>query len=133
MTSLVKPVGDLFRETAASGSLVLALPVALIAGLVSFFSPCVIPMLPGYLSYATGISGADLAEGQVRMQAGKLAQAGDGDGRIGRRHTHAIAGEVLERHLAAERGLDHLAHPAQQDGDHRHLVGPRPRQRGEHG
>jgi cytochrome c-type biogenesis protein len=60
----VKPVGDWFQQTAGSGSLVLALPVALIAGLVSFFSPCVIPLLPGYLSYATGISGADLAEGR---------------------------------------------------------------------
>ena len=36
------------------------MPVALLAGLVSFFSPCVIPLLPGYLSYATGLSGADL-------------------------------------------------------------------------
>ena len=32
--------------------MVLALPVALLAGLVSFFSPCVVPLLPGYLSYA---------------------------------------------------------------------------------
>jgi cytochrome c-type biogenesis protein len=54
-----------FQQTAMSGSLVLALPVALIAGLVSFFSPCVIPLLPGYLSYATGISGADLATGDL--------------------------------------------------------------------
>lgn len=61
---MVRPVGDLFKETANSGSLILALPVALIAGLVSFFSPCVIPLLPGYLSYATGISGADLADGR---------------------------------------------------------------------
>ena len=34
--------------------------VAAAAGLVSFFSPCVVPLLPGYLSYATGLSGADL-------------------------------------------------------------------------
>ncbi len=61
---MVRPVGDWFQQTAGSGSLVLALPVALIAGLVSFFSPCVIPLLPGYLSYATGISGVDLAEGR---------------------------------------------------------------------
>ena len=53
-------MNDWFRDTALSGSLVLALPVALVAGLVSFFSPCVIPLLPGYLSYATGISGGDL-------------------------------------------------------------------------
>ncbi len=38
----------------------LAIPVALIAGLVSFFSPCVVPLLPDYISYVTGPSGADL-------------------------------------------------------------------------
>ena len=53
-------MGDWFAETALSGSLVLAIPVAIIAGLVSFFSPCVVPLLLGYLSYATGLSGADL-------------------------------------------------------------------------
>ena len=66
-------MSDWFRETAMSGSLVLALPVALLAGLVSFFSPCVIPLLPGYLSYATGLSGADLAEARRgRMLAGAV-------------------------------------------------------------
>ena len=55
-------MGDWFGDTAGSGSLLLAIPVALVAGLVSFFSPCVIPLLPGYLSYATGLSGADLAD-----------------------------------------------------------------------
>ena len=53
-------LGDWFASTALSGSMLLALPVALAAGLVSFFSPCVVPLLPGYLSYATGLSGADL-------------------------------------------------------------------------
>jgi cytochrome c-type biogenesis protein len=45
---------------AASGSLLLAIPVAMLAGLVSFLSPCVLPLVPGYLSYITGLSGADL-------------------------------------------------------------------------
>lgn len=66
-------MGDAFREAAASGSLVLAVPVALLAGLVSFFSPCVIPLLPGYLSYATGLSGADLEQARRgRMLLGSL-------------------------------------------------------------
>jgi cytochrome c-type biogenesis protein len=66
-------VGDWFSSTAASGSLALAVPVALVAGLVSFFSPCVIPLLPGYLSYATGLSGADLEDARRgRMLAGSL-------------------------------------------------------------
>jgi cytochrome c-type biogenesis protein len=45
----------------ADGSLLLAVPVALAAGLVSFLSPCVLPLVPGYLSYVTGLSGTDLA------------------------------------------------------------------------
>lgn len=66
-------LGDWFRDQALSGSLVLAVPVAMVAGLVSFFSPCVVPLLPGYLSYATGLSGADLAEGRRgRMLTGSL-------------------------------------------------------------
>jgi cytochrome c-type biogenesis protein len=44
----------------------LALPVALLAGLVSFFSPCVVPLLPGYLSYATGLGAAEVVEGSSR-------------------------------------------------------------------
>ena len=66
-------LGDWFADQALDGSLVLAVPVALVAGLVSFFSPCVVPLLPGYLSYATGLSGADLADARRgRMLAGSL-------------------------------------------------------------
>ncbi|MEV7966663.1 cytochrome c biogenesis protein CcdA [Sphaerisporangium sp. NPDC088356] len=43
--------------TVAAGSLIVALPVAIAAGLVSFLSPCVLPLVPGYLSYVTGMSG----------------------------------------------------------------------------
>ncbi|GIH90951.1 cytochrome c biogenesis CcdA family protein [Planobispora siamensis] len=42
--------------TVAGGSLALALPIAVAAGLVSFLSPCVLPLVPGYLSYVTGMS-----------------------------------------------------------------------------
>jgi cytochrome c-type biogenesis protein len=66
-------VGLWFRDTALSGSMALALPVALVAGLVSFFSPCVVPLLPGYLSYATGLSGVDLENARRgRMVLGSL-------------------------------------------------------------
>jgi len=57
-------LGGWFQGTVLTGSLVVALPVALVAGLVSFFSPCVVPLLPGYLSYATGLSGVDLEQGK---------------------------------------------------------------------
>jgi cytochrome c-type biogenesis protein len=66
-------LGSWFRDTALDGSLLLAVPVAMVAGLVSFFSPCVVPLLPGYLSYTTGLSGADLASARRgRMLAGSL-------------------------------------------------------------
>jgi len=62
-----------WAETAVGGSMALALPVALLAGLVAFFSPCVVPLLPGYLSYATGLGAAEVVEGSPhrgRMLAG---------------------------------------------------------------
>ncbi|WP_460771019.1 cytochrome c biogenesis CcdA family protein [Mariniluteicoccus flavus] len=55
--------------------MLVALPVAALAGLVSFFSPCVLPLLPGYLSYATGLSAAEVVEGRGargRMLLGTL-------------------------------------------------------------
>jgi cytochrome c-type biogenesis protein len=53
-------VTDWLKETVYSGNLVLAVPIAIAAGLVSFFSPCVVPLLPGYLSYMTGVGVQDL-------------------------------------------------------------------------
>ncbi len=44
-----------------SGSLLVAVPLAAAAGVVSFLSPCVLPLVPGYLSYVTGLSGTDLS------------------------------------------------------------------------
>ena len=55
-----------WAEAAVGGSMALALPVALLAGLVSFFSPCVVPLLPGYVSYATGLGAAEVVEGSPR-------------------------------------------------------------------
>lgn len=65
-------MGEWFHDTALSGSMLLAVPVAVVAGLVSFFSPCVIPLLPGYLSYTTGLSGADLADSEARPHRGRM-------------------------------------------------------------
>lgn len=48
-------------ETVASGSLILAMLLAFAAGIVSFVSPCVLPLAPGYLSYVTGLTGAEIA------------------------------------------------------------------------
>ena len=46
-----------------TGSMAAAIPVAVFAGLLSFFSPCVLPLIPGYLSYVTGLGAADVIEG----------------------------------------------------------------------
>ena len=47
-------------EVAISGPLLLAAAVALLAGVVSFASPCVVPLVPGYLAYLAGLVGADV-------------------------------------------------------------------------
>ncbi|MFC9240118.1 cytochrome c biogenesis protein CcdA [Streptomyces decoyicus] len=59
------------NQTVLSGTLLAAVPIALFAGLVSFFSPCVLPLVPGYMSYVTGVTGTDLGEARRgRMLAG---------------------------------------------------------------
>lgn len=64
---------DWFQDTIYSGNLLLAVPVAVLAGLVSFFSPCVLPLLPGYLSYVSGVAAQDLAAARRgRLLAGSL-------------------------------------------------------------
>jgi cytochrome c-type biogenesis protein len=61
---LVFLVGELVRD----GSLLLAMPLAILAGLISFLSPCVLPLVPGYLAYTTGLSASDLASGEAASQ-----------------------------------------------------------------
>ena len=53
-------------ETLYSGSLLVAIAIAMLAGLLAFLSPCVLPLAPGYLSYVTGLTGAQLADPQGR-------------------------------------------------------------------
>ena len=57
----------------ASGSLIFAFPVAFAAGLIAFLSPCVLPLAPGYVSFVTGLTGAELADGRKsRMLLGSV-------------------------------------------------------------
>jgi cytochrome c-type biogenesis protein len=66
-------VTDWFQDTVYSGNLLLAVPVAALAGLVSFFSPCVLPLLPGYLSYVSGVAAQDLESARRgRLLAGAV-------------------------------------------------------------
>ncbi|MFQ6398467.1 cytochrome c biogenesis CcdA family protein [Nocardia sp. KC 131] len=57
--SVLAGVGESFQQTAATGPLLLALGACMLAGLVSFASPCVVPLVPGYLSYLAGLVGAE--------------------------------------------------------------------------
>lgn len=85
-------MGEAFAGTAESGPLVLAIAVSAIAGLVSFLSPCVLPLVPGYLSYVTGLAGADLDAALGRGIHGGIGGAGGpGGGRKGR----VLAGTLL--------------------------------------
>jgi cytochrome c-type biogenesis protein len=53
-------------------NVLVAASVAFAAGLVSFASPCVLPLVPGYLSYMTGLSGEDLVSGGARARSRML-------------------------------------------------------------
>ena len=55
-------------ETAAAGPLLVALGLCVLAGLVSFASPCVVPLVPGYLSYLAAVVGVNGADGTRRWR-----------------------------------------------------------------
>ena len=63
-------MGDPVQEIVANGSLLIALPIALLAGLVSFASPCILPLVPGYLGYIGGFAGTDARAGRGRLLLG---------------------------------------------------------------
>ncbi|EWM66487.1 MULTISPECIES: cytochrome c biogenesis CcdA family protein [unclassified Micromonospora] len=102
-------MGETFRQLAESGPLLFAVGAAALAGLVSFLSPCVLPLMPGYLSYVTGLAGADL-EGARKgplltpsVEEGPLVNSGGASGGgVGvaeraapARTTAAVKGRVL--------------------------------------
>lgn len=59
-----------FAEIAFSGNLLVAIPVALLAGLVSFASPCILPLVPGYLGYVGGFAGTGERADRRRLLLG---------------------------------------------------------------
>lgn len=65
-------IGEFFAETVFSGALVIALPLALVAGLVSFLSPCVLPLVPGFLGYVSALADAQSAPNRRRIVIGVL-------------------------------------------------------------
>ena len=74
----------------SSGPLILAIPVAAAAGAFTFLSPCCLPLVPGYLSYITGMSGAGGAAESAAVTGGGTAAvaAVGGQWRRHDRHGH---------------------------------------------
>jgi cytochrome c-type biogenesis protein len=88
---------DPIGTTVLTGSLLAAIPLALAAGLVSFLSPCVLPLVPGYLSYVTGMSGAQVRERAASAAGGGTATAtvADVDAELAARRWTMVTGSVL--------------------------------------
>ena len=63
---------DSWVSEALTSSMLVAIPVAVLAGIVSFASPCVLPLLPGYLSYASGLGARQIAEGTASPEGAQL-------------------------------------------------------------
>lgn len=57
---------DQIVDLVSNGAIWLAVPIAFAAGIVAFLSPCVLPLAPGYISYITGLTGAELADPRGR-------------------------------------------------------------------
>lgn len=88
-------------QTVMSGSLLLAVLIAMLAGLISFLSPCCLPLVPGYLSYVTGLTGAELAREHSPVQRDLAAGSGPDTGSGGTlltrppQRSRVLAGSVL--------------------------------------
>jgi len=65
-----------FGEIAAAGPVLAALGVSVLAGLVSFASPCVVPLVPGYLSYLAAVVGVEDEPGDTAIRTARLRVAG---------------------------------------------------------
>jgi cytochrome c-type biogenesis protein len=68
----VLPVASGFTSTVENGPLLVAAGVAALVGLIGFLSPCVLPLVPGYLSYVAGLTGEQARPSQRRMAIGAL-------------------------------------------------------------
>jgi cytochrome c-type biogenesis protein len=97
----VSSVGQLV----STGPLLLALPVAAAAGAVTFLSPCILPLVPGYLSFVTGMAGAGAAGGRTAPPPGGEPEGGatPGDGALG---------DGVARRRAPQSGIAVAAPPA---------------------
>ncbi|MCW2610720.1 MAG: cytochrome c-type biosis protein [Actinomycetota bacterium] len=84
-------------ETVMTGPLLVAVGLAVAAGVLSFLSPCVLPLVPGYISYVTGLAGADLdaAVGSDPKGRPVAPAAGSGDAAVDTAERRRVRGRVL--------------------------------------
>ncbi|HEV2376142.1 MAG TPA: cytochrome c biogenesis protein CcdA [Streptosporangiaceae bacterium] len=94
-----------------SSPLILAVPIAAAAGAVNFLSPCVLPLVPGYLSYVTGMSGEDTQDsGPARRSARPSPGSGGAPSEAADTSVAAGAAETASATLTVQ--ADHFPVPA---------------------
>src|SRR5215211_4492659 len=110
------------QQIVVDGNLLIALAVAALAGFVSFASPCVLPLVPGYLSYMSGVSGQDVERRGDPVRARVLAGLrGPGSGPGG---GHVLAGPEPEPGHPGRRGAGDRHGPVPGRGDPARLPVP---------
>ena len=77
-----------------SGPLLFAVPVAAAAGAVTFLSPCVLPLVPGYLSYVTGMSGVDAQQPAAGADTAPASAQASGAGAAAQGQAAAADGQT---------------------------------------
>ena len=76
---MIADIAEAFQATALSGSLLLAMAVAAAAGLVAFLSPCVLPVVPGYLGYVSGLGGQSAVVAAGTGPSARSSRRGSGN------------------------------------------------------
>jgi len=83
------------QQLVLSGPLILAVPIAAAAGAITFISPCCLPLVPGYLAYATGMSGADAQGASTGASAQRMAGTAATATAVTAANGPAVAGGVV--------------------------------------
>ena len=88
-------LAETFQSIALSGSLLLAITVAAVAGLIAFLSPCVLPIVPGYLGYVSGLAGQGLKTTKLTRQTPENTGTARRQGTLFREGTGRMLGGSL--------------------------------------
>ncbi|SOC49184.1 cytochrome c-type biogenesis protein [Blastococcus aggregatus] len=88
-------MGETFAGLVTDGPLLVALAVSALVGLISFASPCVLPLVPGYLSYVTGLVGSGARMTTATAPAPAPAPTGGGTATAVRTDERAPRGRMV--------------------------------------